>query len=156
MSAIVRWHKNMTLSRTDAASKVLGKEVQSMKRIMLLLLAAALAPGLAELNAAVYTEGRVASMHSVPCGFQGRGHHRTAQMDCEQYVVQTDTMSYRIRQEIPKKVNLLPVGQEIYFRVKKNRMLVRGYTLNGKKIKDQEYVVISENQRMSTEAPGAP
>lgn len=127
-----------------------------MQRIILLLVAVTLAPGLAALKAAVYTEGRVASMQSVPCGFQGKGHHRTAQMDCEQYVVRTDTMNYRIRQEVPKKVNLLPVGQEIYFRVKKNRMLVRGYTLNGKKIKDQEYVVISQNQRMSAEAPGAP
>jgi hypothetical protein len=127
-----------------------------MKRIMLWLVAVSLAPGLAELNAAVYTEGRVVSMRSVTCGFQGKGHHRTAQMECEQYVVHTDTITYRIRQEVPKKVNLLPVGQEIYFRVNKNRMLVRGYTLEGKKIKDQEYIVVSETQGAGMEAPGGP
>lgn len=127
-----------------------------MKRIGFLLLIASLAPGLAELNAATYIEGRVASMQSTPCGAQAKSHKRTAELLCEEYVVRTDTMAYQIRQEVPKKVNILPVGQEVFFRVKKNRMLIRGYTLNGKKIKDQEYVVVSERQRMNTMAPGAP
>jgi hypothetical protein len=127
-----------------------------MKRISFLLLIISLAPGLAVLNAATYLEGRVASMRSVPCGVQGKNHKRMERMLCEQYVVRTDTMNYQIRQELPKKVNLLPVGQEIYFRVKKNRMLVRGFTLNGKKIKDQEYLIVSQNQRMNAAAPGAP
>lgn len=127
-----------------------------MKTILFLLLSVVIVPGLAKLNAATYTEGTVAWMHSVPCGSQGKSHHRVEQMLCEQYVVRTDTMDYRISQELPKKVNLLPVGQDVYFRVKKNRMLIRGYTLNGKKIKDQEYIVVSERQRTETEAPGSP
>jgi hypothetical protein len=126
-----------------------------MKRITFLLLIIALAPGLAELNAATYFGGQVASMHSVPCG-ETKIHNGRAEVTCEEYTVLTDTMDYRIRQEIPKKVNLLPVGQEIYFRVQKNRMLVRGYTYNGKKIKDQEYVVLSANPRNGMAGPGAP
>lgn len=117
-----------------------------MKRIALLLLVVSLAAGLADLHAATYFQGKVASMRSLPCG-EAKIHHGMANVLCEQYVVRTDTMTYRIRQEQPKKVNLLPVGQVIYFRIKKDRMLVRGYTLNGQKIKDQEYIVTSEKPR---------
>lgn len=127
-----------------------------MKLLLFSLLAISLAPGVAELSAATYTEGNVASMHSVPCGRQGKSHKRVEQMLCEQYLIRTGTTDYQIRQELPKRVYLLPVGQGVYFRVEKNRMVVRGYTLDGKKIKDQEYIVISERQRLQSEAPGSP
>ncbi|MGH9327231.1 MAG: FAD-binding oxidoreductase [Terriglobia bacterium] len=127
-----------------------------MKRLIPLLVIFLIVPGLAELKAATYIEGNVASMHSVPCGRQAKSHKRVERMLCEQYVIRTDTMAYRIRQEMPKKVNILPVGQEVYFRVKKNRMVIRGYTVNGKKIKNQEYVVVSERQRVPGTVPGSP
>jgi hypothetical protein len=122
-----------------------------MKKLMLLLLIVPLASSLAELKAATYFQGRIASMRSVPCG-EAKIHNGMGKVMCEQYVVRTDTMRYRIRQEVPKQVNLLPVGQVIYFRIKKNRMLVRGYSLNGEKIKDQEYLVIAEHPRRGAEA----
>jgi hypothetical protein len=125
-----------------------------MRRIGFLLFIIWLAPGLVQLNAAVYIEGRVASMYSVPCG-QTKIHKGKAEVTCEQYTVRTDSMTYRIRQQTPKKVNLLPVGQEIYFRINKNRMLIKGYTLNGKKINNQEYVILSERPRPGMAAPGA-
>ena len=127
-----------------------------MRRILLLLAGFSLALAVTGLNAATYVEGRVASMHSVPCGSQAKSHKRVEQMLCEQYVLHTDVMDYVIRQEEPKKVNILPVGQDVYFRVKKDRMLIRGYTLNGQKIQDQEYIVLSERQAASTSVPGAP
>ena len=99
------------------------------------------------MKAASYAQGTIVSMESVPCGVQGKSHKRMAQMLCEQYAVRTDAVDYRIRQELPKRVDLLPVGQQVYFRVKQNRMLVRGFTLNGKRIKNQEYVIISQSQR---------
>jgi hypothetical protein len=125
-----------------------------MKRVAFLFLIVSLAPGLAELNAATYFEGRVASMRAIPCG-EAKIHHGSAEVLCEQYVVRTDTMNYRIRQVVPRRVNLLPVGQVIYFRIKKDRMLVRGFTLNGKKIKDQEYTVVSEHPRGGAATSGA-
>jgi hypothetical protein len=125
-----------------------------MKRVALLLLMISVATCVAELNAATYFEGRVRSMSSVPCG-QTKIHKGRAEVTCEEYTVLTDGMRYRIRQETPKKVNLLPVGQEIYFRIKKNRMLIKGYTLNGKKINNQEYIVLSETPRPGMAPPGA-
>jgi hypothetical protein len=124
-----------------------------MKRTALLLLVICLAPGLAELNAATYLEGRVASLHAVPCA-QMKIHKGRAEALCEQYVIRTGAMTYKIRQVAPKKVNLLPVGQVIYFRVKQNRMHVKGYTLNGKEIKSHDYIVVSEHQRSGVAAPG--
>jgi hypothetical protein len=127
-----------------------------MRKTLLLLATLPLLPGVAQLNAATYLAGTVGSMHSVSCGSQGKSHKRVQEMLCEQYVIHTDALDYVIRQELPKKVNVLPVGQQVYFRVKKNRMLVRGFTWNGQKIHDQEYVVISERQATSTAQPGAP
>jgi hypothetical protein len=120
--------------------------LMAVKKILLLAIVLTLASGVAETNAATYLQGRVDSMHSIPCGTQAGHHHRQSQMLCEQYVIRTMSMAYVIRQEVPRKVNVLPVGQTVYFRVKKNRMLVKGYSLNGEKIKNQEYVVISERQ----------
>jgi hypothetical protein len=127
-----------------------------MKKMLLLFAVLVLTPGVAELNAATYLEGEVVSMHSVPCGSQAKSHKRLEQMLCEQYLLHTDAMDYVIRQELPKEVNVLPVGQIVYFRVKKNRMLIRGYTLNGQKIHDQEYVVLSERQASGMATPGTP
>lgn len=111
------------------------------RKFVFLILVFSLVPGVAELQAATYVEGHVARMHSVPCGTENNNHM------CQAYVVRTDTMMYRIRQEKPKNQEILPVGQEIYFRVKKNRMEVRGFTLNGHKINNQEYIILSERQR---------
>jgi hypothetical protein len=126
---------------------------EEMRRVVYFLLVLGLAPGLVQLKAAVYLEGRVGSMHSVSCG-ETKIHKGVAEVTCEEYTVRTDSMVYRIRQEVPKKVNLLPVGQEIYFRVQKNRMLVKGYTYEGKKINNQEYVVVSEHPRNGMAGPG--
>lgn len=122
-----------------------------MKTILFAVLAISLAPGAAELHAATYTQGRVASMHSVPCGRQTK-----KQQLCEQYLIRTDKLDYRIRQEKAKQVNLLPVGQAVYFRVKKNRMEIKGYTLNGKRINNQEYIVVSERQSAEGAGQGMP
>jgi hypothetical protein len=127
-----------------------------MKRFALLLLIFAFAAAAGTVQAATYYhEGRVVAMQSVPCGSQGASHHRTKQMLCDEYTIRTDSAEYEIAQTLPKKVNLLPVGHHVYFRVKKNQMFVRGRAENGKKVKDQQYKVISENQR-GTMVPGSP
>jgi hypothetical protein len=44
---------------------------------------------------------------------------------CPQYMLRTDEMEYHIRPTDLKHEVLLPVGQEIEFKIKKNRMFVK-------------------------------
>src|SRR5487761_188816 len=112
-----------------------------------------LAVSVAELQAANYQEGRVVSMHSVPCGSQAMKHKTKVAVLCQEYTVRSDMMDYRILRQRQNHVNLLPLHQEIWIRVNKDQMLVRGFTLHGKKIKDQLYVVVSEHRPSDMSAP---
>ena len=115
-----------------------------MSRILLFLCVLTLSAAVG-IQAATYQEGTVASMDSVPCGTQFRSHSRSQEMLCQQYVVRTAGGEYQIRREKQNSANLLPVGHEIEFRIDKDHMLVKGFTVNGKKIKDQKYLVVSYN-----------
>ncbi len=63
----------------------------------------------------------------------------------QQYLIRSSAGNYEIRRQKQNSANLLPVGHEVEFRIDKNQMIVRGFTVNGKKIKDQKYLVVSYN-----------
>jgi hypothetical protein len=78
-------------------------------------------------------------MEAVPCGAKERGvtglgavwasvgvtHVDSNEKLCPQYMVRTDEMEYHIRPMDTKHPAVLPVGHEIEFKIKGDRMLVK-------------------------------
>ena len=77
-------------------------------------------------------------MESIPCGAKERGvmgigavwasvgitHVNSNEKLCQQYLVRSDETEYQIRPTDKNHPPVLPVGQEIEFKVKKDRMIV--------------------------------
>jgi hypothetical protein len=110
-----------------------------------------------------YQSGKLLQMDSVKCGvdekdaksFAGEmigtdsGHKKTQELLCQEYLVQTDTMIYRIRPKDAKHPVLLPVGEKAQFRLEKDKMMLRVEDLDSK---EREYLVVSMTLRTDTKA----
>jgi hypothetical protein len=78
-------------------------------------------------------------MEAVPCGAKQKGltglgtvwasagitHVNSDEKLCPQYLLRTDDMEYEVRPMDKKHPEVLPVGQEVVIKVKKDRMLVK-------------------------------
>ncbi len=105
-----------------------------------------------------YEKGTLIQMESVPCGYaenSGKGvgavllgtdsaHKKTQEMLCQEYVLQSDRIIYRIRPKEEKHPILLPVGETAEFRIHKDKLLLRVPEADGR---EREYFVISMTQR---------
>ncbi|MFZ1051865.1 MAG: hypothetical protein WBP65_24355 [Candidatus Sulfotelmatobacter sp.] len=102
-----------------------------------------------------YQDGKLLQMDSVQCGMDEKGAKKgkTHDLLCQEYVVQTDQVVYRIRPRDDKHPMLLPVGQNAQFRLEKNKMLLRVEGLDGK---EREYVVVSIKPRGDSTADASP
>jgi hypothetical protein len=92
-------------------------------------------------------------MEAVPCGAKQKGltglgsfwasvgvtHVNSDEKLCPQYLLRTDSMDYRIRPMDLKHPVVLPVGQEVVFKIKKDRMLVKDPE-GDRKMRDYEVV----------------
>src|SRR6516162_1573600 len=84
----------------------------------------------------VAPRGMLESMQSVPCGAKQHGlagigsiyasvgitHVNSDEKLCPQYLLRTDEMDYEIRPKDVKHAAILPVGQEVEMKIKKNHM----------------------------------
>lgn len=97
--------------------------------------------------------GVLAEMQSVSCGYMqksgstvagvlitGAQHTKSRELLCQEYVLKTDRVTYRIRPLEEKHPVLLRVGDEAEFRLKKDKMLLRVPESDNK---EREYAVIS-------------
>ena len=114
-----------------------------------------------------YQSGKLLQMDSVKCGvdekdaksFAGEmigtdsGHKKTQELLCQEYVLQTDKMVYRIRPRDEKHPVLLPVGEQAQFRLDKDKLLLRVEGLDGK---EREYIVVSMTPRGDSTADASP
>ena len=105
-----------------------------------------------------YQSGKLLQMDSVKCGvdekdaksFAGEiigtdsGHRKTEELLCQEYVLQTDKVVYRIRPRDEKHPVLLPVGELAQFRLEKDKLLLRLEDLDSK---EREYIVVSMTPR---------
>jgi hypothetical protein len=105
-----------------------------------------------------YQSGKLLQMDSIPCGttekdnksFAGEiigtdsGSKKTQQVLCQEYVLQTERVVYRIRPHDAKHPVLLPVGDSAQFRMEKDKMLLRVEDVDNK---EREYVVVSMTPR---------
>jgi hypothetical protein len=106
----------------------------------------------------VYDKGTLLSMESTTCGSAEKGgksmageilgtdssHKQTEEVLCQEYVLQSDHIVYRIRPNDQKHPVLLPVGQSVDFRIRKDKLYLRDP--EGDK-KEREYTVLSMQPR---------
>jgi hypothetical protein len=105
-----------------------------------------------------YQTGKLLQMDSVSCGmaekdgksFAGEmlgtdsGSKKTHELLCQEYLLQTEHVIYRIRPRDEKHPVLLPVGEQAQFRIQKDKMLLRVEDLDSK---EREYIVVSMTPR---------
>lgn len=114
-----------------------------------------------------YQSGKLLQMSSVPCGMAEKdaktltgellgtdsGHKKTEEVLCQEYLLESETVTYRIRPKDDKHPVLLPVGQQAQFFLQKDKMVLRVEDLDNK---DREYVVVSMMPRENNTADAQP
>jgi hypothetical protein len=106
----------------------------------------------------VHQSGTLLQMDSAECGvdensgksFVGEvvgtdsAHKKTHALLCQEYLLQSETVIYRIRPVDEKHPVLLPVGQTAQFRIHKDKMLLQVEDTDSK---EREYSVVSMTPR---------
>jgi hypothetical protein len=99
-------------------------------------------------------------MDSTACGMQEKGSKslkgeilgtdgqskNTREMLCQEYVLQSDRVVYRIRPKDEKHPALLPIGETAQFRIQKDKLILK--VAEGSDDKEREYVVVSMTPRL--------
>ena len=102
--------------------------------------------------------GTLLQMDSVECGTDQKSaksltgeiigtdsaHQKMHTLLCQEYLLQTDRIIYRIRPKDDKHPALLPVGEKAQFHIEKDHMKLRVEDLDDK---EHEYVVVSMTPR---------
>jgi hypothetical protein len=100
-----------------------------------------------------YQTGKLVQMDSVQCGVAEKdgemlgsdsGSKKTHELLCQEYVLQSERVIFRIRPRDEKHPVLLPVGEQAQFRLQKDKMLLRMEDLDSK---EREYIVVSMTPR---------
>jgi hypothetical protein len=106
--------------------------------------------------------GTLLQMDSVECGTDQKSaksltgeiigtdsaHQKMHMLLCQEYLLQTDRIIYRIRPKDDKHPILLPVGEKAQFHIEKDYMKLRVEDLDNK---EREYVVVSMTPRMEAQ-----
>ena len=77
---------------------------------------------------------------------------REAELLCQEYLLQSEHVIYRIRPRDDKHPVLLPVGERAQFRIQKDKMLLQVEDLDQK---EREYNVVSMTPRESSKSTEA-
>jgi hypothetical protein len=98
----------------------------------------------------MYQTGKLVQMDSVQCGTTEKDgkSKKTHDLLCQEYVVESEHVNYRIRPRDEKHRALLPVGERAEFRIEKDKMLLR----MGDADKEHEYTVVSMTPRTDSSA----
>jgi hypothetical protein len=113
-----------------------------------------------------YLTGKLVQMESVPCSAAERdttsaavevpatdsGSKKTHELFCQEYVLQSEGVTYRIRPRDEKNSLLLPLSERAHFRLQKNVMLLRVEDLDSK---ERAYTVVSMTPRSDSTAADA-
>ncbi len=105
-------------------------------------------------EAKFYQKGTLLQMEAVSCGYEekdGAGiagtilgsdseHKKTHDLLCQEYVLRGEQVVYRIRSKEEKHPVLLPVGESVQFRIKKDRLLLLAPEVDNK---EREFLVTS-------------
>ncbi|GAC1636395.1 MAG: hypothetical protein NVS9B14_15130 [Candidatus Acidiferrum sp.] len=111
-----------------------------------------------------YQKGTLLRMDSSSCGMQEKGgksmageilgtdsqSKKTKELLCQEYILQSDHVVYRIRPTDEKHPALLPIGEVAEYRIHKDKLLLRVVEGDGK---EREYVVVSMTPRQDKDVP---
>ena len=114
-----------------------------------------------------YQKGTLLRMDSTACGLQEKGSKsltgellgtdaqskKTQEMLCQEYVLQTDRVVYRIRPKDDKHPVLLPIGETAQFRIHKDKLILK--VAESEDGKEREYIVVSMTPRQDAPAQTA-
>jgi len=114
-----------------------------------------------------YEKGVLIQMESASCGYAEKDgktiageilgtdgqHKNTKVVMCQEYVLQTERVTYRIRPKDDKHPALLPVGETAQFRIHKDKLLLRVPEADGK---EREYFVLSMTPRSDVAVASKP
>lgn len=106
-----------------------------------------------------YQSGKLIQMESVRCGTDQKDaksltgellgtdskNMKTQDVLCQEYVLQAEKITYRIRPRDEKHPVLLPVGEDAQFCLVKDKMLLRVEDLDNK---ERDYLVVSMTPRI--------
>ncbi len=109
-----------------------------------------------------HESGTLLQMDSVECGTDEKSgksivgemvgtdsaHQKTHLLLCQEYLLRTDRIIYRIRPRDDKHPVLLPVGEKAQFRLDKDKMKLRVEELDDK---ERDYIVVSMTPRQERE-----
>ena len=110
-----------------------------------------------------YQKGLLLQMDSVHCGSSSSGAKslagevigtdnsktKTQELLCQEYVLQSDRVVYRIRPKDDKHPALLPIGETAEFRIDKDKLILRVAEGDGK---EHEYQVVAMTPRADAAA----
>jgi hypothetical protein len=136
-----------------------------MKKGTLAILMLGAALSLQAKDGSAYEKGVLTQMDSSSCGYAEKDgktiageifgtdgqHKNTKVVLCQEYVLQTERVTYRIRPKDDKHPVLLPVGETAQFRIHKDKLLLRVPEADGK---EREYFVLSMTPRSDAAASG--
>src|SRR5258708_28986441 len=105
-----------------------------------------------------YEKGELVQMDSTSCGYAEKDgktvagqifgtdgqHKKTQETLCQEYVLRSQRITYRIRPKDDKHPTLLPIGETAEFRIHKDKLLLRVAEADGK---EREYIVLSMTPR---------
>jgi hypothetical protein len=105
-----------------------------------------------------HDSGTLLQMDSAECGTEQKSghtlageivgtdgaHQKTHMLLCQEYLLQSERTTYRIRPKDDKHPVLLPVGQKAQFRLDKDKMKLRVEDLDDK---ERDYIVVSMTPR---------
>jgi len=134
-----------------------------MRVWMVMGLVAATALNVQAKDPPAYEKGVLLQMDSSSCGYAEKDgktiageifgtdgqHKNTKVVMCQEYVLQTERVTYRIRPKDEKHPVLLPVGETAQCRIRKDKLLLRVPEADGK---EREYLVLSMTPRSEVAA----
>src|SRR6266568_4078590 len=134
-----------------------------MKRVTIATLFFTLAASAQAKDKPAFEKGVLLQMDSSSCGYAEKDgktiagqifgtdgqHKNTKVVMCQEYVLQTERITYRIRPKDDKHPVLLPVGESAQFRIHKDKLLLRVPEADGK---EREYLVLSMTPRSDAAA----
>ena len=134
----------------------------NMRKFFTLAALAVVALSLQAKDKPTYEKGVLMQMESSSCGYEEKDgktlageilgtdgqHKNTKQVFCQEYTLQTQRLTYRIRPKDDKHPMLLPIGETAEFRIHKDKLLLR---VRESDDKVREYVVVSMTPRTDVE-----
>ncbi len=134
-----------------------------MKVVKLAVLCLCIA-GVAAAKEHDYQKVTLLRMDSSSCGSQEKGDksvsgeilgtdsqsRKTKDLLCQEYVLQSDHVVYRIRPTDEKHPALLPIGEVAEYRIHKDKLMLRVLEGDGK---EREYIVVSMTPRQDKDTP---